>query len=84
MGWPTSSSHRPEGVLLASGGPVRRGVLERPIELINLAPTWLALLNCPVSHTMEGKPVHEILKSDESIVPNEDIESDRKGIAQIQ
>ena len=79
MSWPTSGSHRPEGLLLASGGPVRRGVLERPIELINLAPTWLALLNCPVSHTIEGKAVNEILKSDQSIMPNEDIESDRLG-----
>jgi predicted AlkP superfamily phosphohydrolase/phosphomutase len=63
MSWPTSGSHRPEGLLIASGGSVRRGALERPIELIDLAPTWLALLNCPASPLMEGKAVNEVLKS---------------------
>lgn len=62
MKWPTSGSHRPEGILIISGKNVRPAALSRPVNLVDLAPTWLALLNCPLSNSMQGQPVVEILK----------------------
>jgi predicted AlkP superfamily phosphohydrolase/phosphomutase len=61
MNWPTTGSHRPEGLLLANGPFVRRGKLDKPIELVDLAPTLLALLRCAVPSAMEGKPTYDIM-----------------------
>jgi predicted AlkP superfamily phosphohydrolase/phosphomutase len=61
MNWPTSGSHRPEGLLLVNGGRVRPGIVTQPVDLIDLAPTWLAMLKCPLPHVMEGRPVKELM-----------------------
>jgi predicted AlkP superfamily phosphohydrolase/phosphomutase len=61
MTWPTTGSHRPEGLLLAHGGRFSASTLSRPVELIDLAPTWLSLLGCPVPPTMTGRPAAEVL-----------------------
>jgi predicted AlkP superfamily phosphohydrolase/phosphomutase len=55
MTWPTSGSHRREGFLLAHGKRIRAGVLEQPMDLADLAPTWMQLLGQPVPAAMEGR-----------------------------
>jgi predicted AlkP superfamily phosphohydrolase/phosphomutase len=62
ISWPTTGSHRPEGLLLAHGKDIRPGTLTSPVELLNLAPTWLALLECPVPRPMQGQPARELLR----------------------
>jgi predicted AlkP superfamily phosphohydrolase/phosphomutase len=61
MSWPTTGSHRPEGLLLARGKDICSGTLASPIELIDPAPTWLSLLNCPLPLTMQGQPARAVL-----------------------
>lgn len=63
MHWPTSGSHRPEGILVAAGEGFRRGRLKAPFELVDLAPTWLDLLGCPIPEAMEGKSMADTLRS---------------------
>lgn len=55
MDWPTSGSHRAEGFLLMHGKQVRAGTLDSPIALIDLAPTWIAMLGGTVPVTMQGR-----------------------------
>jgi predicted AlkP superfamily phosphohydrolase/phosphomutase len=63
MTWTTSGSHRPEGLLIASGPNIVSRELDSPIELIDLSPTWLALLEHPVPQGMEGKANRQVLES---------------------
>jgi len=56
MTWPTSGSHRPEGLLVAAGSKIRAGKLEKPVELVDLSATWLHALDCPVPPAMNGSP----------------------------
>jgi predicted AlkP superfamily phosphohydrolase/phosphomutase len=64
MTWPTTGSHRPEGLLVARGKGICHRTLASPVELIDLAPTWLSILNCPVPFTMQGQPVPDMLPLD--------------------
>jgi predicted AlkP superfamily phosphohydrolase/phosphomutase len=61
MTWPTTGSHRGEGLLVARGKGMRTGKLVEPVGLVNLAPTWLSLLNCPLPSSMQGQPCLELL-----------------------
>jgi len=47
--------HRHEGIFLASGGPVRRGVRVPPVSLYDITPTILALRGLPAGKDMPGK-----------------------------
>jgi Flp pilus assembly protein TadD/arylsulfatase A-like enzyme len=52
--------HREPGILVLHGPGVRRGVrLERRVELVDIAPTMLAILGMPVPESMEGRFVAE-------------------------
>ncbi len=64
MTWPTTGSHRPEGLLVACGKGIASGRLRSPIELVDLAPTWLSLLNCPLPQTLQGQPARDVLRLD--------------------
>jgi predicted AlkP superfamily phosphohydrolase/phosphomutase len=55
MTWPTSGSHRREGFFLAHGKGIRSGSLPAPIDLADLAPTWLEMLGEAQPQTMEGR-----------------------------
>jgi predicted AlkP superfamily phosphohydrolase/phosphomutase len=50
-----SGSHRPQGILFASGPPVRQGGLKEGAQLVDLAPTILALMGIPVPEGMDGR-----------------------------
>jgi len=48
-----SGDHRSEGILIASGGSFATGLTENA-ELIDIAPSLLALHDCPVPESMDG------------------------------
>lgn len=49
-----TGTHRPEGILILSGDGVRTGTLPQPVDIIDLAPTILAVLGLSVPSDMEG------------------------------
>jgi predicted AlkP superfamily phosphohydrolase/phosphomutase len=57
MNWPTTGSHRAEGFLMIRGNDVRTGTLDEPVDLMDLAPTWIELLGSNAPSTMQGKSV---------------------------
>jgi len=60
MTWPTSGSHRPEGLFVAAGPSIRTGILATPLDLVDLAPTWMQALGCPAPPSMAGSPRADI------------------------
>lgn len=61
MSWPTSGSHRLEGVLIASGPQIRPGAEVSGATIFDLLPTWLRLLGQPVLGGLEGRVIDGIL-----------------------
>lgn len=55
MSWPTSGSHRLEGVLIASGPGIRAGTRVAGATTFDLLPTWLQLLGQPLPPGLEGR-----------------------------
>lgn len=56
-----SGKHNLAGVLIAAGGPIRRGAkVEAGVR--DIAPTVLALLGLPIPRDMEGRVLKEILE----------------------
>jgi type I phosphodiesterase/nucleotide pyrophosphatase len=55
-----SGKHHIDGVLIAAGGPVRRGAAVKA-SLLDVTPTVLAILGLPVARDMEGRVLEEIL-----------------------
>lgn len=55
-----SGKHQIEGVLIAAGGPIRRGA---PVKatIADITPTILAILGLPVPKDMEGRVLEEML-----------------------
>jgi len=62
MSWPTSGSHRVDGVLIAAGPDIQRGSRTEGARLIDIMPTWLELLGQPVPRELEGKPLYALLE----------------------
>jgi len=61
MSWPTSGSHRLEGVLIASGPRIRSGTEVSGASVFDLLPTWLRLLGQPIPSELEGRVIEEVL-----------------------
>jgi predicted AlkP superfamily phosphohydrolase/phosphomutase len=55
-----SGTHRPEGILIASGDGVRAGRLTSEANLADLAPTILAAAGSPVPDDMDGRVLEEL------------------------
>ena len=62
MNWPTSGGHRLEGVLVASGPGIRRGVPVAGAQIIDLMPTWLHCLGQDVPNELEGRVIVELFE----------------------
>jgi predicted AlkP superfamily phosphohydrolase/phosphomutase len=57
-----AGKHHPDGVLIASGGPIREGFhFETRVDLVDVTPTILALLGLPIPEDMTGRVVTEII-----------------------
>lgn len=56
-----SGKHHIEGVLIAAGGPIRRGATVKA-SLLDVTPTILAILGLPVPSDMEGRVLGEMLE----------------------
>lgn len=57
MKWPTSGSHRRNGILMARGPGISNNKWIEGAGIIDLAPTWLHLLNQDVPDDLEGKVI---------------------------
>ena len=62
MSWPTSGSHRLDGVLIAAGPDIEPGTRVHGARLIDIMPTWLQLLGQAVPKDLEGKPIYTLLE----------------------
>jgi len=56
-----SGKHDLDGILIAAGGPIRRGATVKA-SLVDIAPTLLAILGLPVPEDMEGRVLEEMLE----------------------
>ncbi|MCE9620623.1 MAG: alkaline phosphatase family protein [Planctomycetes bacterium] len=63
--------HRPFGVLAMSGPGVKRGAAIVSSNLLDIAPTALALLGLPAGRDMDGRALLEALEPDRNIPPIE-------------
>lgn len=53
--WGNSGDHRPNGLLIVAGPPIKAGQTLASARLIDLAPTLLYLLGVPVPDDMDGQ-----------------------------
>lgn len=61
MRWPTSGSHRPNGVFIAAGPSIAKRDQMEVMRLIDLAPFWLALAGVSAPPHMEGHLRQDLL-----------------------
>ena len=57
-----SGTHRPEGVLIAGGPGVRRGITLDLISILDVAPTLLYTLGLSVPEDMEGRVIRDLFE----------------------
>jgi predicted AlkP superfamily phosphohydrolase/phosphomutase len=60
MSWPTSGSHRVDGVLIASGPQIRPGTRVSGATIFDLLPTWLHLLGQSIPDGLQGRVIDGI------------------------
>jgi len=60
-----SFSHRINGTLIACGPDFKKGLEIIGAEIIDIAPTILHIMGCPVSKDMDGKVLTQILKKNQ-------------------
>ena len=63
-----SGTHRPEGILIASGPGIRPGRLADDVDLVDLAPTLLAHVGLGVPADMDGRVLTELFVEPPAIV----------------
>jgi predicted AlkP superfamily phosphohydrolase/phosphomutase len=61
MSWPTSGSHRLDGVLIAAGPGIEAGTRITGATILDLLPTWLHLLGQPVPEGLEGQVLDDLV-----------------------
>ena len=61
MSWPTTGSHRYEGVLLAAGPGIASRVDVGDVSQLDLLPTWLQLLRQEVPTGLDGRILEEAI-----------------------
>ncbi len=59
-----SGSHRMEGTLIAAGPQVRPAGRTEGARIVDLAPTVLSLLGCPIPEDMDGRALTELLTAE--------------------
>ncbi len=68
MSWPTSGSHRLDGVLIGAGPDIRPGTRVRGARVIDMMPTWLKMLNQPIPRDLEGTPIYSLIEHRQGVV----------------
>jgi predicted AlkP superfamily phosphohydrolase/phosphomutase len=60
MSWPTSGSHRIDGVLIATGPRIQPGTRVSGATIFDLLPTWLRVLEQTLPDGLEGRVIDGI------------------------
>jgi len=63
MNWPTTGSHRSDGILFAHGPGIRKGCKIADASLPDLTPTWLHALGRPAPVHLEGRVIPGLFES---------------------
>lgn len=70
-----SGSHRAEGIFIAAGPGIHKGVTQAPGHITDVAPTVMYLLGLPIPSGMSGQPLLNILEEPhEAVYTNPDIQ----------
>jgi len=56
-----TGTHRPEGIFIAAGPDIRRGVRLAPLTILDVAPLMLHQLGLPIPDSLEGRLVTEAI-----------------------
>lgn len=62
MDWPTTGSHRLDGVLVAAGPAIAAGTTVQGARIVDLVPTWLSLLGQNAPKELEGKVIQSLFQ----------------------
>ncbi len=62
MSWPTSGSHRYDGVLIAAGPGISAGNDIGHASHFDLLPTWLDIIGQPIPAGLKGRVLSELMK----------------------
>jgi predicted AlkP superfamily phosphohydrolase/phosphomutase len=63
MSWPTTGSHRYDGVLIVAGPGIAAGAQIGTASQFDLLPTWLKLLDQPVPGELKGRVLAEMMEA---------------------
>ena len=63
QGMMLGGDHRKEGILIAAGGPIRRGARVDGASIVDVTPTLLYLLRLPVAEDMDGRVIERLFDS---------------------
>jgi predicted AlkP superfamily phosphohydrolase/phosphomutase len=62
MSWPTTGSHRYDGVLIAAGPGISAGAQIGAASQFDILPTWLNILGQPVPSELKGRVLTEMME----------------------
>jgi predicted AlkP superfamily phosphohydrolase/phosphomutase len=66
MNWPTSGSHRIDGILFVKGPGISKAKRVEGARIIDMVPTWLYSLNQRIPSDLEGKVISGLFENDNS------------------
>ena len=69
----SQNNHSPEGIFFAFGNGVRKGREISPINLCDLAPTFLHILNIPIPEDMDGRVLVEVFQEDCELIDRQPV-----------
>ena len=64
MNWPTTGSHRIDGILFAKGPGISEAKRVEDARIIDMVPTWLYSLNQRIPSDLEGKVISGLFEND--------------------
>jgi hypothetical protein len=76
--------HKMDGIFIATGAGIRKGVEITGAEIIDMSPTILYMMGLPIPEDMDGKMLNDIFESEynkKDEVVTESVVSDRKKIS---
>jgi predicted AlkP superfamily phosphohydrolase/phosphomutase len=66
--WLISGGHRPKGVFMAAGQPIKKGARVEGKRIIDIAPTILTYMGVPIPFDMDGKPMLDLFTEEFSMI----------------